>query len=357
MENSNPSGQRAAPVPPYYRGAVSDHFDGERFFNPEQPWSKTFVQAMRALVLAPREPWPGAFPSPFRDRPPARVDGGRLRVALVGHATLLLQTRGLNILTDPVWSERASPFPFAGPRRVNPPGIALDELPPIDVVLVTHNHYDHLDLPTLAEIARRHRPRIVTPLGNDTIMARGAALEAEAYDWGDRVALSDDVAVTLMPAVHWSARGVRDRRMALWAAFVIETPDGAIYHIGDTGFGDGRHFADVGRRFGPIRHANLPIGAYEPRWFMRDQHVEPAEAVKIFQACGAASAAGHHWGTFRLTAEGIERPPQALARALPAAGIAPERFRALRPGEVMEVPALENGTASLEDGSPGHARP
>jgi L-ascorbate metabolism protein UlaG (beta-lactamase superfamily) len=329
------------PANRYYHGPPSDHFDGVRFFNPDGGRSERSASDLLKWRTGPgKEPWPAAFPSPFRDVPPQRVAGPELRVALVGHASFLYQTGGLNILVDPVWSQRVSPVRFAGPKRVNAPGIAFEDLPPIDVVLLTHNHYDHLDAATLTRLHQRHRPRIVTPLGNDTVLRRiHADLTAETRDWGGHVALAPGVSVHFEPARHWSARGLFDRSQALWCAFVIETPGGAIYHIGDTGYGDGRHFAAVGRKFPDLRLATIPIGAYEPRWFMHEQHIDPEEAVRIFEACGARQAVGHHWGTFKLTDEGITRPQEALAAALAARSIPADRFRALRPGEVVTVPA------------------
>jgi L-ascorbate metabolism protein UlaG (beta-lactamase superfamily) len=286
------------------------------------------------------EPWPASWPGPDQDVPPRRVEGEVLRVSFVGHASLLLQTAGLNILLDPVWSERVSPLRFAGPKRVNAPGIAFDDLPPIDVILVSHNHYDHMDVETLRRLGHAHPARIVTPLGNDRILrAAGVPGRIDAHDWGDVVHLSAEVSVHLEEAVHWSARGITDRLHALWAAFVIATPGGPVYFAGDTGFGSGAHFARVRERHGAPRLALLPIGAYEPRWFMKEQHMDPREAVEAFEACGAEQAIAIHWGTFKLTDEGIERPIQALAEALRQRGIAPERFRALRPGEVWDVPA------------------
>ncbi|MCW3475089.1 MBL fold metallo-hydrolase [Limobrevibacterium gyesilva] len=264
--------------------------------------------------------------------PPPRVAG--LRITLVGHASFLVQVAGLNILIDPVWSARASPLRFAGPRRVNPPGIALADLPPVQAVLVTHNHYDHLDLPTLHRLWARFRPRIVAPLGNDAIIRRRRPeIGVDVLDWGEAVRLAPGVTATLEPALHWSARGLRDRRMALWGAFVLTTPAGVIYHVGDTAYGDGALFRAIRDRHGAPRVAVLPVGAYEPRWFMGAQHMNPAEAVRAFRDCGAAQALGHHWGTFQLTDEAIDQPPAALAAALEAAGIDPARFRALRPGE------------------------
>ena len=325
----------------YYDGPITDHFDGTRFFIAGAPTDKKVADLLRAMMRTKLAPWPKHVDNPPSAPVVPKVKGAALRVTSIGHASHLIQTRGLNILVDPVWSERASPLPFVGPKRVAAPGLPLDALPPLDAILITHNHYDHLDMPTLDALRARRPCRIITPLGNDTIIkAHDARHDVQAYDWGDRVALSPDVAVTLVPSHHWSARWIGDRRMALWAAFVIETPDGPIYHIGDTAWRDGAIFQDIPKRFGIPRLAILPIGAYEPRWFMRDQHVEPAESVRLLQACGARNALAHHWGTFRLTAEPIDDPPHRLAQALEAAGIDPVRFRVQRPGEAFDVPPL-----------------
>jgi L-ascorbate metabolism protein UlaG (beta-lactamase superfamily) len=320
----------------YYRGPVSDHFDGVRFFDRHGVPAKRFSDLLRWQRTRVTAAWPAWAPSGYSDTPPERVSGHEWRITYIGHASLLLQTAGLNLLIDPVWSARVSPFAFIGPKRVNDPGIAFDALPPIDAVLVSHGHYDHLDVVTLSRIARKHGSRVITPLGNNaTMRAHDRAIRAEAYDWHDRVPLSNDVAVTLVPTRHWSARGLFDRNKALWASFVIETPRGRIYHVADSGYGDGHHFRAAGEHYGPFRLAILPIGAYEPRWFMRDQHVNPEEAVKALRDCGAELALAHHHGTFQLTDEAIDAPVEALAVALEQAGIAPEKFRVLKPGQVL----------------------
>lgn len=324
----------------YYDGPTSDHFDGTRFFDPHSSPPKSVATLLRWYSGRQKAEWPDRVPNPYSDRPPVRVDGPEWRISYVGHATLLLQTAGLNILIDPVWSERASPVRFAGPKRVNDPGIAFDALPPIDVVLVSHCHYDHLDVETLSRLAAAHKARIVTPLGNDTIMTdHDPAIRAEAHDWHDRVELAKDVAVTLVPTRHWSARGLTDRNKALWSSFVVETPAGRIYHVADSGYGDGHHFRAARDRYGPFRLAILPIGAYEPRWFMGDQHMNPAESVRAFQTCGAEFALGHHYGTFQLTDEPFDAPERALVAARVDAGIEPEQFRLLKPGQVWDVKA------------------
>jgi L-ascorbate metabolism protein UlaG (beta-lactamase superfamily) len=322
----------------YHDGPVSDHFDGVRFFDPHGMAPKSLPDVIRWWASGERSPWPAAIQNSFADRPPERVAGARMRISFVGHASFLVQTGGLNILLDPVWSERVSPLSFAGPRRVRPPGIAFEALPPIDVVLVSHCHYDHLDLATLSMLAAAHRPRVITPLGNDAIMwAHDPAIRAEAHDWGDRIDLGNGLALSLAPMRHWSARGIFDRNKALWAAFVIETPAGRIYHVGDSGYGDGHHFRTARERHGPFRLAILPIGAYEPRWFMRDQHMNPEEAVQAWRDCGAELALAHHFETFPLTDESIDAPRRALSATLESAELPRERFRMLEPGEVWEL--------------------
>jgi L-ascorbate metabolism protein UlaG (beta-lactamase superfamily) len=326
----------------YYSGPVSDHFDGERFFDPAGVPPRSRRDLLRWFVerrwRGTKAKWPSWAPSPFADRPPARVEDAVWRVCFVGHASLLVQTAGINMLLDPVWSKRASPFRYMGPKRVNDPGIAFSDLPPIDVVLVSHGHYDHLDLATLSQLAAAHQPRVITPLGNDTIMRNhDPTIAAESYDWDERVELAPGIAVTPVPTRHWSARNLSDRNMSLWASFVIEGPGGSVYFVGDSGYGDGQYFRRARERHGPLRLAILPIGAYEPRWFMREQHMNPAESVQAFIDCGAEFALGHHFGTFQLTDESIDAPLVALASALNVARIPAERFRTLRPGQVWQL--------------------
>jgi L-ascorbate metabolism protein UlaG (beta-lactamase superfamily) len=340
--------QRPAETPParprsrYYNGPLSDHFDGVRFFDPAGAAPRSRLDLLRWTVgsrwRGTRAKWPASAPSPYADRPPPRVEGSAWRISYVGHASWLVQTAGVNLLLDPVWSPRASPFRAIGPKRVNDPGIAFADLPKIDAVLVSHAHYDHLDVATLSRLVAVHRPRVIAPLGNDTIMrAHDPAIPAEAYDWDRRVEIGSGVSATLVPTHHWSARNLSDRNMSLWASFVIEAPGGRIYFVADSGYGGGAYFRRARDRHAPFKLAILPIGAYEPRWFMRDQHMNPAEAVAALIDCGAETALASHYGTFQLTDEAIDAPPRALAEALAAAEIPPERFQALRPGQVWEM--------------------
>ncbi len=316
---------------PYYQGPVTDHFDGLSFTD-GRPVTKGLIDIWKwQTSKREREAFPAHYPAPPQDKPPARFDG--VRIVHLGHASFLYQVAGLNLLIDPVYAQRASPFSFAGPKRVNAPGVAFEDLPPIDAVLVTHNHYDHLDLATLARLHRAHKPRMIVPLGNDTIIrARIPDARLEPHDWTDRVVLSDKVATTLVPTYHWSARGAFDRRMALWCSFIVDAAGAKIFHVGDTGYYDGSLYDRLGAECGPFRLAVLPIGAYEPRWFMSDNHMNPEEAVKVMLSLKAEAAIGHHWGTFQLTDEGVERPPEALKLALAAAKLPEERFVPMRPG-------------------------
>jgi L-ascorbate metabolism protein UlaG (beta-lactamase superfamily) len=310
---------------PRYRGPVSDHFDGQRFYNPN-PGRQGEGAFLKWMLNRERGVW-SALEAPFGPPPPRRVGDGELRVTFINHATTLVQLDGINILTDPIWSERVSPVRFAGPRRYRPPGIRFEDLPPIDLVLVSHNHYDHLDIDTLK---RLRRTEILTPLGNAALMKRHG-IAARELDWWQ-----SDGRITAVPAQHFSARALSDRNRNLWAGFVIASRSGNVYFAGDTGWGD--HFAEIGRRFQPIRLALLPIGAYLPRWFMRPVHIDPVEAVEAHHASGAHTSIAIHFGTFALGDDGQEEPIWDLKQAIAAKGN--PRFWILEHGEGRDIPPI-----------------
>ena len=269
----------------------------------------------------------------------------------MGHATFLLQIVGWNVLTDPMWSERASPVTFAGPRRLSPPGVAFDALPPIDAVLLSHDHYDHLDDATVRRIAARWPDaHWAAPLGVATqLRARGARHVAE-LDWWGGAALGP-LAVTCVPAQHFSGRGVGDRDRTLWCGWVVRAPHASgaaragVLFAGDTGLHP--EFGEIARRHGPFALALLPIGAYAPRWFMRPVHCDPDDAVAAYAALSAAQAATHaasapvfgamHWGTFRLTDEPPAEPAQRTRAAWSHVGHAAERLWVAALGETRRI--------------------
>src|SRR5262245_24461057 len=300
-----------------YHGPASDHFDGTRFHNLDRPLPHGFLGFVGwrlGRLLGGIGPWSRWTESPPGPAPPARVPGATLRVTFVGHATVLLQTGGVNVLTDPIWSPRASPFAWAGPHRRRPPGLRFEDLPPIDAVLLSHNHYDHLDLPTLRTLARTHTPRFVAGLGNGALLAAQEVGPVTELDWWQAEELPGGLGLTCVPARHFSSRGLRDRNRTLWCGHVLRGPGGPVYFAGDTAFGS--HFAAIARRLGPPRLALLPIGGYRPLWFMGRVHQTPAEAVRAHAVLGARTSVAIHFGTFPLADEGEHEPETDLAAAL-----------------------------------------
>jgi L-ascorbate metabolism protein UlaG (beta-lactamase superfamily) len=328
---------------PYHQGPKSDHFDGERFFDPiEDRPDKGLWDVLKWRMTTTAGPWPDWVENKRSDIPPARVEGQALRVAMVNHNTLLLQTQGLNILTDPHWSARASPVQWAGPKRVRAPGIRFEDLPKIDIILLSHNHFDHMDKATLERLWLRDRPRILTPLGNDAILRDeiGGDIAATVMDWWQALEVAPGVQITLVPMQHWSRRTFSDTNKALWGGFVIEAPGGPIYFVGDTGFGGGRYFKAIGDRFGPLRLTLMPIGAYQPRWFMEYSHQTPAESVAAHTMAKSCRSIPTQVQTFPMADDGYDAPLTDLAAALKAAGISAAAFPVLENGDATEVPAL-----------------
>lgn len=327
----------------YYRGPVTDHFDGRKFDNPWARMPDRFSDFLKWRLTAERGPWPDSVPV-TPSTPPAKIPDNTLRVTYVGHATVLLQTQGLNILTDPIWSERASPVSFAGPKRVAAPGVRFEDLPSIDVVLLSHNHFDHMDLPTLERLFKAFNPLVLTPLGNEVpILDAVPGMRVKTLDWGESFELTREVRFTLEPMQHWSARGFFDRRDALWGAFVVEAPGGPIYFLADAGYAKVLSERFVAK-YGVPRFSLLPVGAYEPGWFMRYAHMTPAEAVQTHLDLGGDHAMGTQHEVFAMADESYAAPREAVTEALQAKGVPRERFQLPKVGGSFTVPPRREET-------------
>lgn len=299
-------------------------------------------------AIANRLPRPPEVPTPVVPADLAALRGnagGSIAPAAtwIGHATMLVQAGGLNVLTDPVFGQRASPVTFAGPKRAQPPGVALEDLPPIDAVVLSHNHYDHLDRASIVALDARGQGKTIflVPLGLKPWMEKHGVRNAVELDWWDAHHLRG-VDFVFTPAQHWSARALGDRHKTLWGAWAVLSPDFHWYFSGDTGYSRDflatrAHFAQR-QQDGGFDLALIAMGACEPRWFMRDQHVDPAEAVQVHLDLGARRSVGVHWGTFNLTDEPLDQPPRDLAGARRAAGLADEDFFLLKIGETRRLP-------------------
>jgi N-acyl-phosphatidylethanolamine-hydrolysing phospholipase D len=336
-EVSDALGRAAAAEPPH-------HAPDGTFRN---PWPdsaphdlRDVVRMLREFRTAERVPDPprGSFPSAIPDLTRPRAARDVATATWIGHSTVLLQVDGLNVITDPVFSERASPVQWAGPRRLMPPAIPIDELPPLDVVLLSHSHYDHLDKPAVKAIARRHPGATwVTPLRLGAYLRGWGAREIVELDWWQSAEVKG-MTVTGTPARHFSARRFRDRNRTLWSGYALAVADRRIYFAGDSAYHP--EFRAIGERCGPFDLALVPIGAYDPRWFMQVVHMDPEEAVQAYQElCATHSDApaplmlGIHWGTFRLTAEAMDEPPRRAAARWAERGLSADRLWIARFGE------------------------
>ena len=327
-----------------FKGQPSDHFDGKHFSN-RQPMDKSLGDLMKLGwgSLTKAEEWPEWIDIEPQVVTQARVNEG-ISLTFVNHATFLIQVDGLNILTDPVYSERVSPFQWAGPKRVHAPGIALADLPPIDVILISHNHYDHLDKATLKTlIAKQEKPPLLLAgLGNGPLLATLGDSDHRDLDWEEGVS-HEGVEFLFTECRHRSGRGLADQMTTLWGSFVIKTSEGNLYFAGDTGYGP--HLKETGARHGPFALALLPIGAYEPRWFMKDVHLNPDEAVLAHRELDSDFSIGIHFGTFQLTYEAIDQPVMDLQKALASHAVPAADFQVMQVGETRELrtqPALHS---------------
>lgn len=321
---------------PVYSGPASDHFDGMYFFN-RNPVARHNLKTFLSWITNRN---PGSWQEHLTDNatgfvPPERVEDGRLLITPVGHSTFLIQLEGLNILTDPIWSERASPVAFTGPQRVHAPGIALEDLPPLDVILISHNHYDHLDMPTLRRIAKSHSPLVVTTLGNTPLVKKAGFQKVTELDWWEQAVLPDGMPLTCVPAQHFSGRGLRDSYQTLWGGFVLEAVGGPVYFAGDTGYDS--HFEEIGKRFGPMRLALLPIGAYKPQWFMWPGHMGPEGALKAHFELKSRTSIAMHFGVFPLGDDGQHEAADQLIAATGRADMNGSRFLVPSWGRPIQV--------------------
>jgi L-ascorbate metabolism protein UlaG (beta-lactamase superfamily) len=319
-----------------WRGPATDHFDGTRFHSIE-PVHTSLRDWVKRVFTKRQRPWRDFTDTPPGLPPPARVADGAMRVTFVNHATVLLQMDGVNVLTDPTWAARM--IPIIGSRRRRPPGLRLEDLPRIDAVLVSHDHHDHMDLPSLRRLAAAFHPAIFTGLGNAAYLARKGVPGGQDLDWWQSAEIAPGVRVTAVPARHHSGRGMFDRKRTLWCGFVVTGPSGSAYFAGDTGYGS--HFARIAERISPLRLALLPIGGFVPEWYMRPQHMGPQDAVRAAIALGAATSVPIHFGTFPGSDDAEFQPVEELRAALAEAAQPPPGFVVLDNGESLEVSPIE----------------
>jgi len=305
------------------------HFDGERFCNPNAKQAPGWLDVLRWKLTSRMEPSPGFLSDVTQSIPPRRVQGPELRITLVNHSTVLLQQRDCNILTDPIWSQRASPLSWIGPRRRRSPGVRREDLPPIDIVLLSHDHYDHLDLPTLRWLAGRGGATFIVPIGVARLLRSEKIGPAHELDWGEAKQL-DSTTVHCVPALHFAGRGITGRNKTLWCGYVVQSRGRTVYFAGDTAFGE--HFSQIRERFGPPCLSLLPIGAYAPRWFMSPIHMGPDEAVRAHQILGSRASIAIHHGSFQLADDGIDTAKEQLR-----ASARPDSFLILENGQSVDI--------------------
>jgi L-ascorbate metabolism protein UlaG (beta-lactamase superfamily) len=315
---------------PKYKGRISDHFDGKKFINPGNIEAKGLKDVFRWLLNRKPAKWNEYTSTATGEMPPTRITYG-CRITFINHSTFLIQVDGLNILTDPIWSERASPLTWSGPKRKRPPGIAFDDLPPIDVILLSHNHYDHLDISTIKKLTEKFKPVIYTALGVGSFLKTKGIDSFEEMDWWEERRANEKIKIVAVPAQHFSGRGMFDRDATLWLGFVLKNKSGNIFFAADTGYNDFT-FKEIGKRCAPISISILPIGAFEPRWFMGPIHCAPDEAVRIHLDVKSRVSIGSHFGTFALADEGRDEPIMKLKEAVKQMNLEEDTFIVLQEG-------------------------
>lgn len=328
---------------PKYDANSSNHFDGKKFVNPDDAGNHRYWEVLKWWLSGyDRGSWYRIDEKESSDSPlpKKQVSAGEFHITFVNHATFLLQLDGINILTDPVWSYRASPYQWIGPKRMREPGITFEELPPIDLVLISHNHYDHLDIETVEQLHNRFQPRFVVPLGVEKLLEDHGITQTVHLDWWNRHELPENLSVTAVPARHFSGRGLFDRNKTLWCGYVLHSSHGNIYFAGDTGYGD--FFNEINTRLGPMHTSLLPIGAYKPRWFMEQIHMSPEEAVQAHKDVQSKRSFAMHFGTFPMADDGMYEPVEDLRKARSRHQIHQDQFGVLREGETRQLEALQS---------------
>jgi L-ascorbate metabolism protein UlaG (beta-lactamase superfamily) len=314
----------------------SDHFDGRKFFNPES--EHTFKDMLKWMFQMKKVDWPKWVNDLQQPSPPKYIGSNHLRVTYINHATILIQMEGINILTDPIWSMQAGPFSWLGVKRVRWPGIKIEDLPRIDYILISHSHYDHLDIPTLKKLKKLFNPKVLTGLGLKKLLLSIGFTNVEERDWQQEYDTeNNNIQITFVPSLHSSGRGLFDKNKSLWGGFVIQTKTGKrIYFAGDTGYGE--FIENIKKKFNSFDLAIFPIGSYQARWFMKNQHMNPDDAVKAHKFLNVKQSIGMHYATFAEHPEQtIDAHEKDLKKALQVNGIPEPEFRILGFGEGLDV--------------------
>lgn len=316
---------------PGYQGPKSDHFNGTTFKNLNNVEAKGFGDVLKWMMRRDQEPWQEKPDLPYGPKPQTKSEP--LKITFINHSTFLIQWNGLNILTDPIWSERTSPVSFAGPKRMRPPGIRFEDLPQIDAIIISHNHYDHLDLPTVKLLQEKFQPLFVVPLGLDLYLKNKGIDNIEVLDWWQETKFKN-LNIACVPAQHFSGRGMGDRDKTLWAGYVLIHQQQKLYYVGDTGYGP--FFQQIKEKYSPFDVALVPIGAYKPKWFMSPIHMSPSEAVQVHRELEIGTSIGMHYGTFPLADDGRNDPVIDLQKALQKQQVSEEKFVLLEEGKALE---------------------
>ncbi len=315
----------------YHKGSETNHFKDGRFHNIDDQ-NRGFWPVLKWLMTRKKAEWPENVSNKTYPVPPKTVQGNKVKITFIGHITFLIQTQGVNILTDPVWSDHVGPTSWLGPDRTRQAALKLKDIPKIDIIILSHDHYDHADVESLKFFIDRDNPKIYTGLGVDKAMqADGIIGDYQIMDWWNTLPFSDVLKITFVPVQHFSGRGLFSRNATLWGGFVLETPGNKIFFAGDTGYCP--HFAEIHDKFGPMDISLLPIGAYEPRWFMKHVHMNPDDAVMAHKDLKSKLSIGTHFGTFQLTDEPINQPIKDLQTALEKHSVNPEKFLTLDFGQ------------------------